>query len=357
MWQAFKRLRAKVRRWEPVAFFLLGFAFDALALHRIDSRFSLLHQAVYLALLGCLLVVDHSFGEKLAGRPGLIAKVWSFREDLIHFLFGTLLNVYTLFYFRSASGLLHAAFFAVVVGFLLANELPRFRRLGFLFRLALYSFCLTSYFAYLFPVLAGFLSPWLFVLASLASLIPLGALLWQVARWGGGLEARRGAWAGGAVQTLLVGLYFLHAIPPVPLSVKQIGVYHQVERDELKWRLSYLPTWKWWSRGDERFLARPGDKIHVFVRIFAPTNFRDRVSIRWSYREPERGWVPSDAIPLAIFGGREEGFRGHAFKSNFQPGDWKVEVISDDGRRVGSLNFSVEADPSEEPREFAVEDG
>ena len=53
----------------------------------------------------------------------------------------------------------------ITEGLLLVNELPSVRRLGPIVLYALYSFSLTSYFAYLYPVLFGRIRPWMFVLA------------------------------------------------------------------------------------------------------------------------------------------------------------------------------------------------
>jgi hypothetical protein len=41
-------------------------------------------------------------------------------------------------------------------------------------------------------------------------------------------------------------------------------------------------------------------------------------------------------------GGREEGFRGYGVKTNYQPGDWKVQVETADGREIGRIYFDVE---------------
>jgi hypothetical protein len=160
---------------------------------------------------------------------------------------------------------------------------------------------------------------------------------------------------------VLVLLYFLRLIPPVPLSVEKMGIYHLVERDPANhgYLLSHQPrpAWKFWLEGDQDYLARAGDRIYCFVRIFAPKNFRDRVFIRFAFDDPSRGWVPSDAIPLTITGGREDGYGGYAYKSHYQPGHWRVTVELADGREIGSLHIDVEADASTGPRELVKDKG
>ena len=89
--------------------------------------------------------------------------------------------------------------------------------------------------------------------------------------------------------------------------------------------------------------------MHVYFRIFSPTDFSDLVVMRWFHEAG--GWVQTDAIPITIFGGREAGFRGHGFKSNWQPGRWKVQVETTDGREIGRIYFSIAAAPPG-PRSF-----
>ena len=111
-----------------------------------------------------------------------------------------------------------------------------------------------------------------------------------------------------------------------------------------------------WRRGDSVFAARPGDKIYVFAQIFCPTRFADEVEIHFSFQEPSNGhWISSDHIKMRITGGREEGFRGYAFKSNFQPGSWRVSVDASDGREIARLPFTVIADDSVDERVYHIE--
>ena len=59
------------------------------------------------------------------------------------------------------------------------------------------------------------------------------------------------------------------------------------------------------------------------------------------------GWVK-------IIGGREEGFRGYGFKASYQPGNWKVQIETNDGREIGRIYFELEGVP-EAPRVFQAD--
>lgn len=351
--QAYREQHAKA---EIAVFFAAGFLFDVVTLDRIDSWFSIGQQAVYLTALGALLLYEQRHELGLAKPGKWMAKLWRFGEDAIHFLLGSLLSSFSLFFLKSASSVASLVFMAAIFGVLLANELPRFRRLGHVVRVGLYGFCVTSYFAYLVPVLIGFLSTWLFLLAILAS-AGVGWLLFAlVRRWSGTLlwPLRRIAAPFAAVQLALLGLYFARAVPPVPLSAQHMGIYHAVERHAGKYKLAHQrPAWKFWHSGDQYFRARPGDRVYAFARVFAPNRFDDKVGFRWQYDDPKRGWIEfGRPYRVKLGGGRSEGWRTFAYLTDPPPGDWKVELLTEDDRVIGSLRFTVEEDESTEPREF-----
>src|SRR6202022_1553671 len=160
---------------------------------------------------------------------------------------------------------------------------------------------------YLFPVLLGFLSPSLFVLA-VGTSAALTYLLWRLySRW-----TPDPLWGFGravvpalAIQALLLALYWVRVLPPVPLSLKWIGIFHDAQREGKMVRLLHQrPSWKIWEHGDQTFLARPGDRIFCFTQIFAPRNFRDGLKVRWAYQDMKSRWIWTDAIPLTISGGQ-----------------------------------------------------
>jgi hypothetical protein len=170
-------------------------------------------------------------------------------------MLGTLLNAYALFYVKSASGLSGILFFLVIALLLVVNELPSVRKLGPVVLYGLYSFCLTSYFAYLYPVLIGRIRSWMFILAVLTSAVPLILIArFHHKRTGDRRHILQHAIAPAlGVQVLLLLLYVLRLIPPVPLSLREIGIYHGVERQaDGSYRVSYVTPsfWKFWQDDD-----------------------------------------------------------------------------------------------------------
>jgi DUF2914 family protein len=341
--------------------FVAGFIFDALMVGRIDSWEMIAQQAAYLALI--LFALTHMLIEQEHPAPEPAAMsapqrgYYRYRTFVVHFLFGTLLNLYTIFFFKSSSLLVSFSFLGVLVLILVANESRRFKTLGLPFKFVLLALCMFSYAALVVPVLVGSMGVVVFLLSMAVGCIPMAA----VASW---LRRRTPALARrarrqilvplGAVLVFFLAFYLFRLIPPVPLSIPYIGVYHAVEKSQDSYRLSHeRPWWRFWHNGDQRFRAQPGDKVVVFFRIFSPTRFSDQVQMRW-YRRESQGWSLQDSIPINIVGGREQGFRGYGVKTNYQPGSWKVQVETVDEREIGRIYFELEPAPPG-PRTFEVD--
>jgi hypothetical protein len=219
----------------------------------------------------------------------------------------------------------------------------------------LYAICLFSFFSIIFPLIFGFIGIVPFLFSVVAT---LGALLLQ-------LKILRRAITDTKILVhalftpvvSVVGVfalfYFLGLIPPVPLSAREQGVYHAVEKRDGKFILStektktsFLPTWK------NTFIARPGDKIYFYSQIYSPARISDEVVVHW-YKEDARGnWATQDKVPVTIKGGREEGFRVYTYKSNFEPGKWKIEMETSTGVEISRLYFDVVAREEDPAREF-----
>ena len=353
---AWSALYSKYERWVPITFFILGFLFDCVMLTRIDEPAVIIQQAVYLIISGLLIGVDLVAESRPLEPPRLLKWIWRYREALLHFLLGTLLNSYAIFYFKSASAFTSFFFIALLVVLLTLNEFKHFGKSQTRVHVAFLGLCVISYFVCLAPTLMGFIGTLPFLVAVTASLA-VSYFYFIMMRRNLGNESKllktHVLYPFAATQLIFMALYFAHAIPPVPLSVKYMGIYHEAEKEGGEYRLTFLrPGWKFWQHGDQTFLARPGDTIYCYSQIFSPARFQDRLQVRWLYDDEKRGWTSSDAIPLAVSGGREEGYRAVTKKGNFQPGNWRVQIETMDNLEVGRINFEVIADVSTDGREY-----
>ena len=351
-----ERAKAFYRDHEPactVAFFVAGFLFDTLAVGRIDKLHNIIHQATYLFL--CAMFTSYEIRERYGdfAPPERFKTLWHYHAAATHFMLGTLLNIYTLFYFKSASIGTSFLFLILLAGLLAVNELKPFAGSGTTLRMTLFSLCLVSYFTYLVPTLVGAIGTLPFLGTLAASTACVAALSWWLRRH---LPDPRVLvphllMPFACVALGFAALYFTKLIPPVPLSLSEIGFYHEVTHEGDHFLLKETrPRWRFWEHGDQTFFARPDDKIYCYVRVFSPARFRERLQLRWLRRDQAIGWEEEDAIPLSTAGGREGGWRGFAVKSLWKPGRWRVRVETSDGRELGRLDLTVIPDETAGPR-------
>jgi hypothetical protein len=152
-----------------------------------------------------------------------------------------------------------------------------------------------------------------------------------------------------ALIGLLIGFYFLNWIPPVPLSLKYGGIYHEVKKAGDRFELSFEKQWyQVWKRSDDTFPA--DEPIYCFSAVFAPVDLNTTIYHHWYYRAGgSRPFAHADRIPLKISGGRAGGYRAYSFKQRLDPGDWRVDVETEDGRIIGRVSVQVEKRDDAQP--------
>ena len=337
------------RRTMPVVFFFGGVAWDALTLRRIDAAFDNLVLFVYLTLAGGLIVVG------VLGASGRLRQPWTERygawiPPAIQFLLGALFSAYVVFYARSASWTESSLYLVVLVALLVGNEFLHRRAANVYLLLALYFLAAFSFLVFFLPVVTKRLDYAVFLAAGAVSVALLGAMI-ALLRVRRALGGRQTAYALG----LVVGLFglmnlFYHRnwIPPVPLALRDGGVYHQVRREGTAFVLRYEPTpGRYWLDSDRRFRYAEGDTVYCFTAVFAPTELTTKVFHAWAYFDEARGtWVETDRIGYALAGGRDHGYRGVTWKRYVHPGAWRVEVVTETGRVLGRLRFRIEPAPA-----------
>ncbi|MGQ0555346.1 MAG: DUF2914 domain-containing protein [Nitrospiraceae bacterium] len=346
----------------PAVFFLSGVTYDTLTLSRIDRLLDNLILLLYLVLLGALIVLTGRLGVEPPSDHAKLASYSRFTGWVLEsrpyypmesqFLLGGLFSAYTIFYSRSATFTGTAVFFALLIMLLVANEFLRDRLSNFRILVGLYAVVSFAFFTFFVPVITGFMNAAIFILGALLS---LGVTLYLVQ-----LVYRRSPDQSGrqpfAVMTpaivliaMLVGFYFMNWIPPVPLSLKFGGLYHEVKRTGDQFELVFEKSWyQFWKRSDTTFPA--DEPIYCFTAVFAPVDLNTTIYHHWYYRPNDsRPFTHADKIPLKISGGREGGYRAYSFKQGLDPGDWRVDVEAEDGRIIGRVSVMVEGQREANP--------
>ena len=368
MKSSFNAFREKHHFTLDIAFFFAGFLFDVLLLHRIDSVPLLIHQGTYLLLSSALIFWDHRILVSGKEPQGWVAKLASYRLWAMHFFLGTLLNAFMVFYFRASSGFMSFCFLVALAFLIVINELPQFRSRGPVVRVMLLSFSVTSFSAYLLPVIYGELRAWQYMLSVfIGTAATFG--LWKLftrfthdPNW----TFERAVMPGLGIQILLLLLYLANVIPPVPLSLKYIDVYysvqpHPTEKGVPGYSMKYAPTpvWKFWDKHSDTLKLKEGagEKVYIFTRIFAPTKFRDQISFQWQYSDPQQGWANvGTPFKTTLGGGNENGYRTYASMTSRMSGAFRVLVKTADGREIGRKTFDIELSQDIKDREMVEEE-
>jgi len=147
-------------------------------------------------------------------------------------------------------------------------------------------------------------------------------------------------------------LYFTNAIPPLPLSLKEAGVYHKIEKVGDKYLLEAEPS-RWYEaylRYNTKIHKAPGESVFVYSAVFAPTRFSTTILHEWEYYdEKTEHWVRSATFGFPITGGRDGGYRGFTLKESVEEGKWRVNVKTGDGKIIGRISFTVVEVPEPVP--------
>jgi len=347
--EAFYRRNEK---YVPLAAFVSGFIWDSLTLTRIDSRLDNFILLGYTVAAGVLIAVTG-----LAQR-GRLRQVWILSHlhwisGATQFFLGGLLSSYVVFYFKSAAVGKSFIFVGLLVALLLANEFfaERLRNLKLL--CAVYFFCCFAFLTFFLPVMTKTANAAMFLFSGLLSFLVTGAIV-AVVYHGGILQARREladiAWPPVVIFLALVFFYFQNWMPPVPLALKDGGIYRSVKRvgENYEVRYSRPRWWQIWKTDDRDFAYVPGDTVYCFAATFAPAEFTEKIEHHWQYKNAEGEWRTTDEIGYKekILGGRAGGWRGYTTKRNLSPGKWRIEVKTVEGRLLGRI--PLEITPAEE---------
>ncbi len=346
----------------PAVFFLSGVTYDTLTLTRIDRLQDNLLLLMYLLFLGVLIVLTGRLGIEPAPEREHLATLSAFGRWIlkarpyypmaVQFLLGGLFSAYAIFYSRSATLTSTAIFFALLVFLLVGNEFLRDRLSSLRLLVSLYAVVCFAFFTFFLPVMTGHMNALIFLAGAVLSAAVTFRVVQLIYRNNPDRSRREAVGVtvpAFALIGLLVGFYFLNWIPPVPLSLKFGGIYHEVKKSGDRFELSFDKKWyQAWKRSDTTFPAN--EPIYCFTAVFAPVDLNTTVYHHWYFRtNGSKSFTHADRIPIKISGGREGGYRAYTFKQRLDPGDWRVDVETEDGRIVGRVPVKVVETADDQP--------
>ena len=359
--QAFHALRTRLLafwwKYEVVlglSFAALGFTIDLFLAKRPDSVFDNILLIFYLMLSALCIVVLNARAMRRSenlhqAKPLLILLV-------LQFCFGGLAGNLLILYGKSGTLGGSLLFLALLLGFLLGNEFLKSRYDQLRFNLGVYYFLLLTYCIIAVPTfILHQIGVWPFVASGVLSLVVIGGFLTLLYHTiflrAPTREFYETLAVVGSIFLIFNGLYFLNIIPPVPISLKDVGVYHTLTRlppaqkltDPL-YQLSYeAPAWYvFWRDTSDTYTYVAGQKAYCVSAVFAPGALSTPIYHRWEkYDEATKQWSTRSLISFPINGGREDGYRGYSIMNSLSPGSWRCDIETGRGQLVGRISFTA----------------
>jgi hypothetical protein len=327
-----------------------GFIFDSLTLRRIDLWAENAAILVFLFIAGLAIVLMHYVNtgwlreiSVFGYQPFAQAGWWL--PLVMQFAFGGLFSMFLVFYGRSGAIVANWPFFLLLVGLLVGNEVVRRYYRQLFFNTIVFYIAIFAYSVFAVPLIVGLVTWWVYIISSIVSLVLITLFIKLLEHISPvHIQDRKRGWiiAVGGIFMLMNLLYFLHVLPPIPLSLQQAEIAHSVQRlpNGNYQLIQQQQPWHQPVISDTTIHRSPGQPVYFFSSVFAPTDLTTEVTHRWQYRNQDV-WITASEVTFPVVGGRDEGYRGYSQKQNVFPGKWRVIVAIEDGRILGRKNFDI----------------
>jgi Protein of unknown function (DUF2914) len=320
-----------------------GFIFDILTLRRADNLWENSWVIGYLVIVAVVVLLLN----KKRTEPVLADNERDFwLVNLLQFSFGGLLSAFLILYFRSASIAASWPFLLLLALIFIGNERLKKHYERLTYQVSVFFLALLLFFIFFVPVVIGVIGPWVFILSGVASLLFIRIFLAILESVSGDHFLHSLSSIRVSILSIFIAMnifYFTNIIPPIPLSLREGGVYHSVDKEPTGEYVIRREDSKWY----EFFIPYPevhpirGQSLYAYTSVFSPAKFRITAIHEWQFYDEEDGrWVTTSKIPLPISGGRDQGFRTYSY-ANVEEGKWRINVLTEKGQILGRIGFKV----------------
>lgn len=329
---------------------IAGFVFDVLTLKRLDTLWENSWILGHIIIVGVFIALIH-IQESKEGDEADPAKAHFWYVNILQFFFGGLLSTYLVFYFRSADIFVTWPFIFLLALAFIANESFKRHYVRFSFQISLFFLSIYSFFIFLLPILLHRISNEIFLLSGALSLAVITVFVLILFHFIKSRSAKDRYESKKMIASLILGifalvniLYFTNLIPPIPLSLKDAGMYHSIQRNASgNYEATYEDHgWRGYFTLYPNFRQVGGTPIYAFSAIFSPKNLNLSIVHEWQHYDEKNGnWVTRSVINLPVVGGRDGGFRTYSMRSDLAAGKWRVNIKTKEGANIGRLRFNL----------------
>lgn len=326
---------------------VFGFFVDIITFRSLNLTLALMLLSVHLFIVAFTIILLTMPFHK--SKDSLLTKIRSWLPVVQQYSMGNLLSAFLILYSASGSFVASWPFLALVAVAAIGNETIRLEKYRLPFQTSLFFLNLLLFLALLTPIIFASISATTFLTSVMFSIFIFAVfrrILWLVARQPFSHNRKninRGAFG---IVALILLLYFVNLIPPIPLTLKDVGFYHDVSRFEG----GYIASDEDRSLFENYFgifgktlhLAN-GESAYVFTAVFAPAKLGTQVVHKWQYySEVRREWVTQNTVHFPIVGGRSGGYRGYSLTENPNPGKWRISVETTRGQVIGRSYLTIQ---------------
>jgi len=343
-YQKIKEFLRKYERWLLPVTLVFGFVVDYITFVNIQVSTAIIILFAHFVCCACAIIFIYAYD---AGKISPKLKyIRLFAPLVVQFNFGGLLSNSFIFYWFSGSIWVSWPFIAVFVALMVGNDALRHYYVRPAVQLSVYFFAIFTVLSVSLPFIFNSLSPLWFVISGFSALGFIILFTWLLTKISGTEKINRNnIFISIAVIFLVTNLfYFTNLIPPVPLAIRQAGIYHSVERRNGQYILQEERE-SFWDKllPGKTIHLQAGSPAYVFSAIYAPKELNASIVHEWQYYdETVKAWVVRDKLFFNLVGGRREGFRGYSLKTALPPGSWRVFIKTQRGQTLGRVKFRIE---------------
>ena len=348
MWIKLKLFFEKYENHISSAILVVGFIVDNFTLRGVDIWWDDGLLILYLLIAGVSIICMNLYdGGKM--KTPFLEKARPWFMFAMQFVLGGCFSASFIFYSRSATLSASWPFLLVIFAYLLGNEFLKKHYIRLSAQIGVYFMAIFSFSIFFVPIVLKRIGDNMFIVSGLISLCLISIFI-LILNFVTPKEIRRIRkilfFMISGIFVFVNILYFTNMIPPIPLSLKEIGLYTSVKKNtngtytltggQAKSLYSFFNS-------TETFYLKKGESAYLFSSIFSPAKLDTQVVHVWlNYDEVTKKWVDVGHVKLSIYGGRGDGYRTYSIQNALTPGLWRVDIETESGQLIGRKTFKVE---------------
>lgn len=367
-----KQIKTFLNKYERILLpfsMMLGIVVDFFTLNRADQVFDniiLLSHLLIVAMgiIGLFIIRErnnHSnfkantnynsksnFNAVFLNKTKFLNKIKVFIPYLMQYSFGGLFSGMIILYAKSGEIITSLPFFITLLVLLVSNEFIHKKYPWLTLQISIFFVALISYTTMVTPILFHDISTLIFILGTLFAviIISLYLMLLQKIMTDAFKKYRDNILKSLSIIFITFNiLYFTNVIPPIPLAIKDGGIFHNVQKLSSGEYKVLGERHEWYKPSKDynsTFHYKSGAPVFAFASIFAPTKITETIYHKWYFFDSSNSrWIKITEVPITISGGRDDGYRGYSQKSNITKGLWRVDVTNTKGQIIGRLKFNA----------------